>query len=438
MEGPMQGTRRVTLNDRILKALKPAPDGKPYDVRDVAVPGLRVRVMGSGQRSFVVLGRYPGSPNPTRRAMGEYGAISLADARRKAQHWLDLIGKGIDPQEQEERQRLAEQQKRKNSFAAVAEDFIAEKLVGERKGREIERDIRRQFIPVWGNLPITDLTEAHLLSLIKVKKRTAPAQARNLLGTGKRLMGWAVDQRCYGLAANPFANLKPTSIIGEKKSGSRILSDVELFALERAARRLRYPYGPAYQMLALTGLRLNEVADAHWREFDLANKLWIIPAERMKGKNSKARPHAVPLTGEMVAILDALPRFNRGKYLFSTFFGEKPVWISSKIKDRIDARMLRTLRALAQRRGEDPDAVEFPAWVNHDIRRTVRSNLSRLKVSEEAREAVMAHARPGIKGVYDHHDYLDEKREVLELWGARLRSIVAPPPSNVVELQARA
>ena len=53
--------------------------------------------------------------------------------------------------------------------------------------------------------------------------------------------------------------------------------------------------------------------------------------------------------------------------------------------------------------------------MNHDIRRTVRSRLSRLKVTEEAREAVLAHARPGIKGVYDLHDYLDEKREALEL-----------------------
>ncbi len=67
------------------------------------------------------------------------------------------------------------------------------------------------------------------------------------------------------------------------------------------------------------------------------------------------------------------------------------------------------------------------------------SNFSRLRITEEAREAVLAHARPGIKGVYDLHDYFDEKREALELWAARLRSIVEPPPtekeSNVVPLR---
>jgi hypothetical protein len=80
----------------------------------------------------------------------------------------------------------------------------------------------------------------------------------------------------------------------------------------------------------------------------------------------------------------------------------------------------------AQRRGDDPKKIELAPWVNHDIRRTVRSNLSRLRISEETREAVLAHARPGLAAVYDHHDYLDEKREALELWAARLRSIVEP------------
>ena len=61
---------------------------------------------------------------------------------------------------------------------------------------------------------------------------------------------------------------------------------------------------------------------------------------------------------------------------------------------------------------------------------------SRLKVAEEVREAILAHARPGIKKVYDVHDYLDEKREALELWAARLKEIVTPKPDNVIKLYA--
>jgi hypothetical protein len=147
----------------------------------------------------------------------------------------------------------------------------------------------------------------------------------------------------------------------------------------------------------------------------------------MKGKDSgtkAARPHAVPLAEDILAVIDSLPRFKGGEFLFSTTRGATPVWMGSKIKDRLDARMLRTLKASARTRGDDPSRVTLPPFVNHDIRRTVRSQLSRLRISEEAREAVLAHVRPGIKGVYDLHDYLDEKREALELWAARLREIV--------------
>jgi integrase len=101
--------------------------------------------------------------------------------------------------------------------------------------------------------------------------------------------------------------------------------------------------------------------------------------------------------------------------------------------------MLEELKKMAGERGKGEKAPTLPDFVNHDIRRTVRTRLSALRIGEEVREAVLAHVRPGIKGVYDKHQYLDEKREALELWNARLRSIVEPPPANVVKLvKARA
>ena len=420
---------RKTLTDRLLRSLKSKPDH--YDIMDTVIPSMGVRVLKSGKISFTLHGRFPGSGPFTRRALGGYGELTLLEAREKAREWLKLIERGINPQAHQELQRRAAQRERENNFATVAEDFIRDKLPGERKGREVERDIRREFIPIWGSRPITQITARDVRDVIRAKALTAKPQARNLLGYAKRLFDWAVDQDCYGLEVSPAAALKPSKIVGEKVAGDRVLSDLELFALWRAAKPARYPVGPAYQMLVLTGLRLNEVADAHWAEFDLAGKLWIIPKERMKGKNGKARAHAVPLVADVLALLDKLPHFDSG-FVFSTTAGASPVWLSSKIKGRMDARMLRTLRAVARRRGEDPGKVQLPDWTNHDIRRTVRSNLSRLKVSEEAREAVMAHVRPGIKGTYDLRDYLDEKREALELWAGRLRSIVEPSLADVV------
>jgi integrase len=426
---------RKKLTDRTLQALKPKT--KPYDLMDSELPGLGVRVMASGQRSFILVGRFPGSRNPTRRRLGVYPVLTLADAREKAADWRKLIGRGIDPELEEERARQAEACKRANSFAAVAEDFIAEKLPSERKGAEITRDIRREFIALWGKRPISEITDLDVLAVIKAKARTAPIQGHNILATVKRLLSWAVDQRCYGLKASPAADLKASKIIGEKARGERVLNDDDLFALWRAATRTPYPHGPVYKLLMLSGLRLNEVADASWPEIDERSGVWVIPSQRMKGRNGKVRPHAVPLTADIKGILDQLPRFKSGEYVFSTRFGKSPVWIGEQVKKRVDRRMLRTLRALARRRGEDPARVRLVHWTNHDIRRTVRTRLSRLKITEEAREAVLAHVRPGIKGTYDHHDYLDEKREALDLWAARLRSIVEPvPAANVIQMRA--
>jgi len=113
----------------------------------------------------------------------------------------------------------------------------------------------------------------------------------------------------------------------------RVLTDDGIVAYWRAATRLPYPYGPD---LILTALCLNEVADATWSEFDLRNRLWIIPAERMKGKNAgkrQARLHAVPITCHILAVLESLPRFTEGNHLFSTTFGRSSAWVNTKVKE---------------------------------------------------------------------------------------------------------
>jgi hypothetical protein len=206
-----------TLNDRMVKALKPAVSGQRYDVMDTVVPGFGIRVTDKGQRSYMLRCRYPGSVHANRRGLGDCGAISLEAARSKARLWLELVKKGVDPQIQEERQRQAELRQQGTTFAAVAEDFIKEKLPSERKGREVERDIRRELIPAWGRRPIADIAPLDVRNVIKaVKDRGAPYQAHNLLVTARRMFSWAIDQHVYGLEISPCDRLKPKTIIGKK------------------------------------------------------------------------------------------------------------------------------------------------------------------------------------------------------------------------------
>jgi integrase len=429
------------LTDRTLKSLKPR-NNKTYDVMDSIVPGLGVRVLDSGRRTFVLVTRYPGSKNPTRRALGEYGELTLEKARDKARGWLELIRKGVDPKEHEERQRLAEQRKRANSFAAIAEEFI--RYIHRQKLRTadvMERNLRATFIKRWASRPITEITSHDVGRVIReAVDRGSTYQAFHDFALIRRMFNWAIGTDEYGLETNPCDRLNTKDAIGERFSRDRVLSDVELRALWRATDRLPYPYGALYRMLAWTGLRLGEVCGAHWSEFDLERREWTIPAERMKKVKGGAKPFMVPLTDAMVKVLESLPRFTSGDFLFSHNSGKVPLRsdLFSDPKERLDRIMREELRKLAGEAGKDPKRVTLPDFVNHDIRRTVRTHLSALKIGEEVREAVLAHVRPGIKGTYDKHQYLDEKREALTLWNARLRSIVEPPPANVVPLASRA
>jgi integrase len=411
-----------TLNDRIIKAIKPARPGKRAEVFDALVPGLSVRVTEKGAKTFMLVTRYPGSSNPARRALGAYGEITLEQARNKARSWLELVSRGVDPHIEVERQRLAEQRKQAGTFANLAEAFIRQKLSTERRGRDAELHLRNEFVPRWGKRPAADITADDVGMVInEVKARGAASMAHALLATVRRLYKWASQPgRGFGIVSSPCFTISAKALIGEKRPRTRILTDPEIRAFVRACDQLGYPYGAIGKMLLLTGARHREVSEAPWSEFDLAKKAWTIDPARFKSNVE----HTIPLTSDMVALLEGLPRFKRGDHVFSTTFGEKPTMIADKIKHQIDAMM-------AQELGAKPKA-----WRVHDLRRSVRSHLSALQIPDHIAEMVLGHGRTGLARVYDLHRYQDELREALTRWNARLRSIVEPAPDNVVSLRA--
>lgn len=431
---------RKKITDAALKNLKKAPPGKRYEIMDLVTPGFGVRVNDKGQGTFILKTRYPhtpinpttGYPNPTRRTLGEYGPMTLEEARAKAEEWLRLIRQGIDPREEEEAEREEADRKRDTTFGTVIEDYLKRHVAGKRKARDVEREVRTELIPVWKDKPVTEITRGDVVSLIEeIADRPARYHAHNVFGHVRTFFNWAIDRGKYGLETSPCDRLKPARLIGAKKPRQRVLSDDELFAFMRAADRLGYPFGPMFKLLAITGQRKSEVSDARWREFDLERAVWTVPPERFKSDAS----HLVPLTDDALDVLRSLPRFRRGDHLFSTTFGEKPVSGFSKAKARLDKRMLRTLKALARKRGEDPKAVTLEPFVIHDIRRTMRTGLSSLRVPDVIAETVIGHGRKGLQRVYDQHQYADEMREALGLWAGRLREIATPPPDNVVQLE---
>jgi integrase len=467
---------RVSLTDTRIRALKPAQADQRYEVLDAIVPGLIVRVTDTGKRTLMLKTRFPGSRHPTRRAIGEYGAITLDAARQKARAWHELIRRGVDPADEEARLLREQERTRVNTFAKVAEDYIARQVVGrdyarliskaeelvqsssgkvrrfqalakviqdpaneaktlQRKAAVVIREFDREFISAWGGRAVTEISAHDVVTVIDAAvQRGAEYQAHNLLGHVRRLFNWAIGRNIYGLDRSPCDRMRPQDVIGKKALRTRVLDDVELGALWRATAKLGYPDGPFYRMLLLTGQRKSEVADARWPEFDLDKGLWTIPAPRMKTDS----PHVVPLVPEVVALLKTLPRFKRGGHLFTTMFGEKPINGFSKSKARLDGHMVELLLGFARDNvDDDSGAVTLRPFVIHDIRRTVRTHLSALPVPDLVRELVIAHTKTGLHKVYDQYAYLNERRHALELWTARLRSIVEPRSSddNVAQLR---
>src|SRR5262249_37674013 len=147
----------------------------------------------------------------------------------------------------------------------------------------------------------------------------------------------------------------------------RVLSEAEIVALHRAASEMPYPHGPLLLMLLYTGQRHSDCAGARWEE--VHGKDWIIPHERFKSERS----HLVPLSEPVVRLLSELPRV--GDRLFAGFSRG----IVNQPLTHLRTRMLEILQE------ENPSAT-LPPFKIHDIRRTMRTRLEQLRVTDKVAE----------------------------------------------------
>jgi len=443
---------KENLTDRRLKSMKPAEPGKRYEVADGVVPGLLVRVTDKGTRTFSYLARYPGSDNPTRRKIGEYGVITLEEARQIAREWYGLLQKGVDPHVERQEAKAKELERLENTFGAAVEDYLRRAVVGSdekkpilRTGLAIARNLRTEFVDDHiseggqkrkglDKRPLSGITKRDIMTVIDAAvDRGSPSMAHTLLANARMFFNWAIDSGKYGIDGSPCDRIKPKAVIGKKPKRKRVLTDEEIAASWEAASRMGYPYGPFYQMLFLTGLRRNEVADMPYEEVDEGGRIWTIPKERMKKEND----HHVPLTPLALSVLKTLPKYKDGKFYFSTTEGRKPINGFSKGKVIFDREVLAALKRRAVAEGRDPDEVKLQKFVNHDIRRTVRTRLSALGVSKVVAELIIAHTQKDLDAVYDQWAFIEERRHALDLWTAKLRSLVEPAPENVINMPTR-
>ena len=245
--------------------------------------------------------------------------------------------------------------------------------------------------------PAADLDRGAVLRVLDALARDGkPAMARSTAAYGRSCYQWAVKRG--SLSANPFMGLSLAAAVKRE----RVLTNDELRAIWRATARPG-PYNAIVRMLMLTGQRRGEVAGMTWDELAPDLSTWTIPGVRTK--NGVA--HIVPLSRQAQAILRGCPQFDDSALVFPGLKG--PFNGFAKAKASLDR------------------ASGVQDWHLHDLRRTVATGLQRLGVRLEVTEAVLNHvsgSRAGIVGVYQRHDWAEEKRAALNAWGEHVAAIV--------------
>jgi integrase len=201
------------------------------------------------------------------------------------------------------------------------------------------------------------------------------------------------------------------------KKRDRVLTDDELVKVWRAAEQLGDPSGSALQLLILTGARREEVGRLRWFEI-VDGQTICLSGDRTK--NGEA--HSIPLSAPARSILANVKHIQGSEFVF-TFSGKKPIVAWPLAKSRWD------------------QMIAIAPWRIHDLRRTTATGLQKLKTPLQVTEAVLGHvsgSRAGIVGVYQRHDYADEKRAALEAWGAHVIALVEGAPGKVLPMRGKA
>jgi integrase len=321
---------------------------------------------------------------------------------------------GVDPRDA---QRRAAAEREAGLMSVVAERYVRQSREGTlalHSWHNIARVMRLHVLPRFGDRHIGDIRRAEihelLDDLIAIGRTGTAREVKKQLS---RFFNWAVDREL--VEANPVFAMKRPDLAPATEAG-RALSDQELTAIWRAASEMRYPFGTLYQLLMLTGQRRAEWARARRSEHNEAGRWLEVPRYRYKGR----RDHVVPLSGAVSQLMDTLPRWSEeDHYLLSSQAGHKAVAGFSQGKARLDALAERHLREITGQ----PNA-QMKYFRIHDFRVTCETRLATLGFPQDVRDAVLGHAKPGLQKTYNKHDYLEEKREALEAYGAHIMEVV--------------
>jgi integrase len=439
----------MKLTERKIETLAVERGRKDRLVFDDAQRGLALRVTASGGRTYLC--QYTLHGHKWRVPLGACSAVALSKAREAAAVIMGDVAKGRNPAADRKAAVAAERAKRARNrltLRLLIDDWNRLHLVSRRPSYAAEavRALHYAFADALDDAA-EDLDRAAVVRTLDALARrralragvdAAGARGAAMTGRtaayGRAAFAWAV--RRGAVHANPFADLPITKSIAKRE---RVLSDTEIGEIWRAACDAPSPYGTIVLMLILTGQRRGEVAGITWSELseDLAS--WTMPSERTKNGTAHTVPLSAPASDLLRALLCSRHAIAEGRATGALVLPGAvgtPFAGWSKAKAALDT-------AIAQARVKAAPAgtklVPLVSWSLHDLRRTVATGLQRLGVRLEVTEAVLNHisgSRGGIVGVYQRHDWANEKRAALEAWAAHVLAVAdrRTLPGNVVAL----
>jgi integrase len=446
---------KLAITKRAVDAARPT--GAEYVVWDDTLSGFGLKVTPAGAKVYFYRYRLarPGQAaqtSPSKYTIGKHGNLTPEQARKRAKELAALVEAGVDPRKTElarfaaedEAERVAAEQTRIENelvFEKVAARWL-DHYENEKSRRPssvalAKLVVNRHLSPKLAGKPMPRIGRTDIQLAIDAIPAKRRGIRRAVFAYSSILFGWA--HKRGDIDANPVtAMAKPEA----PKARDRVLRDDELAAVWNAADKLGTPFVSFFRMLILTGQRRSEVAGMQWIELDRPSATWTIPAAR--AKNGAA--HIVPLSPEVVADLDALASAKHDKNakldahgmrwpksgLVLTTTGRTPISGMTKAKNALDD-------AVAKARLASGGSALEP-WRTHDLRRTMATGFQRLGVRFEVTEATLNHvsgAKGGVAGIYQRHDWQDEKRVALEAWARHVGMIIARTGQNSVVVMSQ-
>lgn len=392
----------MALTAKAVEAAK--PQEKPYKLTDGL--GLYLLVMPAGGRLWRMNYRFDGRQRTL--AFGNYPDVSLAKAREKRTAARESLADGLDPTEVRKAKVREAKAKSEETFRAIGEEWFGRLELQGRAAKTLQkmRWLLDLSYPVIGDRPIADLTAPELLEVLRtVEVRGKYETANRLRSTYGTIFRYAI---ATGRAQRDVAfDLRGALISPKAKHRAAILEPKKLGGLLRAveAHEGQPSVRIALQMLPHVFVRPGELRMAEWREFDLEDAVWTIPAEKTKMR----RPHKVPLSDQVLAMLAELkPMTGGGLYLFPSIRT-----VTRPITDN-------TLNAALRRLGYDKTEVTA-----HGFRATASTLLNEMgKWHPDAIERQLAHVESNdVRRAYARGSHWDERVKMMEHWSDYLEGL---------------